>query len=88
MTFVDWLGNYNLSPGEQHRPHHWWPGNCHEAHAWACKVGIQTAIDDIQNNHPNDFVGMTFFSSPKYSQRRRRATTTGRRAAGPATTSS
>jgi hypothetical protein len=29
---------------------------------------VQTAIQDIQNNHPNDFVGMAFFSSPKYSQ--------------------
>lgn len=60
MTFVDWLGNYNTSQ-------FWWPGNCHEAHAWACKVGIQTAIDDIQKNHPNDFIGMTFFSAPKGS---------------------
>ncbi len=60
MTLVDYLGNYNT-------PLFWWPGNVHEAHAWACKVGIQTAIDDIQNNHPNDFIGLTFFSSPKYS---------------------
>jgi hypothetical protein len=57
MTFVDWLGNYNTNK-------FWWPGNVHEAHAWACKVGIQTAIDDIENNHPNDLLAMTFFSSP------------------------
>jgi hypothetical protein len=68
QTFVDWLGNYNLiTLVNNTSPHHWWPGNCHEAHAWACKVGVQTAIGDIQNNHPNDFVGMTFFSSPMYS---------------------
>lgn len=60
MTFVDWLGNYTTYQ-------FWWPGNVHEAQAWACKVGIQTAIDDIQNNHPNDYVGMTFFSTPMYS---------------------
>lgn len=60
MTWVDWLGNYNTS-------NFMWPGNVHEAQAWACKVGIQTAIDDIQNNHPNDFIGMTFFSSPSTS---------------------
>jgi hypothetical protein len=65
-TMVDWLGNYNLYTGAFGGPHHWWPGNCHEAHAWACKVGIQSAIDDIQNNHPSDFVGLTFFSSPMY----------------------
>jgi hypothetical protein len=60
MTFIDWLGNYNTG--------NWlWPGNVHEAQGWVCKVGIQTAIDDIQKNHPNDFVGLSFFSSPKYS---------------------
>ncbi|MBI3408896.1 MAG: hypothetical protein HY040_11120, partial [Planctomycetes bacterium] len=67
MTMVDWLGNYNLHTLANSQPHHWWPGNVHEAHAWACKVGIQTAIDDIKNNHPNDFVGLTFFSNPKTS---------------------
>lgn len=57
MTFVDYLGNYNTQ-------RFWWPGNCHEAQCWACKVGIQTAIEDIKNNHPGDFIGMAFFSSP------------------------
>lgn len=61
MTFVDWLGNYNTQ-------NFMWPGNVHEAQAWACKVGIQTAIDDIKNNHPNDFIGMTFFSDPMNSR--------------------
>ena len=37
MTWVDWLGNYNTGKFA-------WPGNVHEAQAWACKVGIQTAI--------------------------------------------
>jgi hypothetical protein len=61
MTLVDYLGNYNTGK-------FWWPGNVPEAQSWSCKVGIQSAIDDIKNNHPNDFVGLTFFSSPKYSQ--------------------
>ncbi|MCI0455361.1 MAG: Tad domain-containing protein [Gemmataceae bacterium] len=60
MTWVDWLGNYNSGQ-------FWWPGNVHEAQAWGCKVGIQSAIDDIKKNHPSDFVGLCFFSSPKYS---------------------
>lgn len=68
MSFVDWLGNYNLSTGYNGNPHHWWPGNCHEAHAWACKVGVSAAIDDIKNNHPSDFVGLTFFSDPMTSR--------------------
>lgn len=61
MTLVDYLGNYNANQ-------FWWPGNVPEAQSWSCKVGIQTVIDDIKKNHPNDFVGMTFFSSPKYSR--------------------
>jgi len=60
QTFVDWLGNYTINKLR-------WPGNVHEAQAWACKVGISSAIDDIRDNHPNDYVGMTFFSSPSYS---------------------
>jgi hypothetical protein len=68
MTMVDYLGNYNLATGVGGVAHHWWPGNVHEAHSWACKVGVQTAIQDIRNNHPNDFVALAFFSSPKYSQ--------------------
>jgi len=58
MTFVDYLGNYNTQ-------RFWWPGNVHEAQCWACKVGIHTAIDDIKNNHPGDFIGLAFFSDPK-----------------------
>lgn len=60
MTFVDWLGNYQTNT-------FMWPGNVHEAQSWACKVGIQTAINDIQNNHPNDYVGLSFFSTPMYT---------------------
>jgi hypothetical protein len=60
LTFIDYTGNYNMGQ-------HWWPGNITEAQAWACKAGIQTAIDDISNNHPNDYVGLTFFSTPIYS---------------------
>jgi hypothetical protein len=60
QTFVDWLGNYTCNQ-------FWWPGNVHEAQSWACKVGIQTAIGDIKNNHPNDYIGMAYFSTPMYS---------------------
>ncbi|MCI0682815.1 MAG: pilus assembly protein TadG-related protein [Gemmataceae bacterium] len=60
MTFVDYLGNYNTQ-------RFWWPGNVHEAQCWACKIGINTAISDIEKNHPNDFIGMSFFSNPATS---------------------
>jgi hypothetical protein len=65
MSFVDWLGNYSVgNDGTNYTLR--WPGNVHEAQAWTAKMGIAAAIDDIKNNHPNDFVGLTFFSSPSY----------------------
>jgi len=57
QTWVDWLGNYNTGNFS-------WPGNVPEAQSWSCKVGIQTAIDDIKKNHPSDFVALAFFSHP------------------------
>jgi hypothetical protein len=59
MTLVDFLGNYNLG-------RFWWPGTCHEAPLLPCKLGIQAALEDVQNNHPNDFVALTMFSTPEY----------------------
>ena len=33
----------------------------------AAKLGIAGALQDIQNNHPNDMVSMLMFSRPGYS---------------------
>jgi hypothetical protein len=41
-----------------------WAGNTHESQAWSCKVGLSAAISDIQNNHPGDYLGLTFFNNP------------------------
>ncbi|SIO31616.1 Putative Flp pilus-assembly TadE/G-like [Singulisphaera sp. GP187] len=66
MTMVDFLGNYNMwSQYANWNPY--WPGNCHEGPLWACKLGVQSALQDIKNNHPNDFVSLMYFSTPKYS---------------------
>ena len=67
QTWADWLGNYAVYQYPNGTYTLRWPGNVHEAQAWTCKIGISSAIDDIKNNHPNDFVGLTFFSSPSYS---------------------
>lgn len=40
-----------------------WPGTCHEAQCWQLKAGINSALDDIKNNHPNDWASMIFFSN-------------------------
>ncbi len=69
LTMVDFLGNYNLwyYANPYCSRYCWWPGTCHEAPMYACKLGIQAALNDIQNNHPNDFVSLMMFSVPRTS---------------------
>jgi len=38
------------------------PGTCTEAQCWQLKAGVQSALDDIKNNHPNDWVALIYFS--------------------------
>ena len=67
MTMVDFLGNYNLwytGYGNDCSRYCWWPGTCHESPMYACKLGIQAALNDMQNNHPNDMVSLIMFSTP------------------------
>ncbi len=69
LTMIDFLGNYNMwynvSPSCSR--YCWWPGTCHEAPMYACKLGIQAALTDISNNHPNDLVSLMMFSVPRSS---------------------
>lgn len=39
------------------------PGACHEAQCWELKAAVQSAMDDIKNNHPNDWTTLIFFST-------------------------
>jgi hypothetical protein len=41
----------------------WNPGTSYEAHDWQLKAGMNSVIADVKNNHPNDYVGMTMFST-------------------------
>ena len=43
-----------------------WSGTVHESQNWQLKAGMQSAMDDIRNNHPNDSLGMAFFSYIQY----------------------
>jgi hypothetical protein len=69
MTMIDFLDNYDLmfQVNPTGSRYCWWPGTCHEAPMYACKLGIQAALTDIQNNHPNDYVSLMMFSVPKNS---------------------
>jgi hypothetical protein len=69
LSFVDFIGNYNMwyevTPNCSR--YCWWPGTCHEAPLYACKLGIRAALTDINNNHPNDLVSLAMFSVPMAS---------------------
>jgi len=67
LTMVDFLGNYNLwytGYGNDCSRYCWWPGTCHESPMYECKLGIQAALNDAQNNHPNDYYSTIMFSTP------------------------
>ncbi|HEV2947087.1 MAG TPA: hypothetical protein VGX70_06910, partial [Gemmataceae bacterium] len=43
------------------------PGNSHDISMFPAKIGISGALNDIQNNHPNDMVSMVLFNHPLYT---------------------
>jgi hypothetical protein len=43
--------------------YNWFAGTTYEAQTWQLKAGIQSALEDIRNNHPNDLAAMSYFSS-------------------------
>ncbi|MBA4066176.1 MAG: hypothetical protein C0501_21170 [Isosphaera sp.] len=45
----------------------WLPGTCYEAQCWQLKAGLSSVIDDVRNNHPNDYVGMVMFAGNHYN---------------------
>jgi Flp pilus assembly protein TadG len=69
QSMVEFLGNFKVGYNVANDGRYfWWPGTCHEAPMYACKLGVRAALTDIQTNHPNDLVSMIFFSTPKDSQ--------------------
>jgi Flp pilus assembly protein TadG len=45
------------------QPGNWLPGTAYETQAWQLKAGINSAMDDIKKNHPNDMASLIYFSS-------------------------
>jgi len=43
-----------------------WAGTVHETQTWQLKAGVNSVLDDIRNNHPNDAVGLCYFSAGGY----------------------
>jgi Flp pilus assembly protein TadG len=67
QSMIDFLENFALAYIANDGRSIWWPGTCHEAPMYACKLGIRAALTDIQNNHPNDLVSLAMFSVPRTS---------------------
>lgn len=67
MTLVDFLGNYNMGLRANNTAYWWLPGTAHEYPLYACKVGVRAALQDMERNHPNDWVSLIFFSVPMYN---------------------
>jgi len=40
----------------------WAPGTSHEAQSWQLKAGVNSALADIEKNHPNDQAALIFFN--------------------------
>jgi hypothetical protein len=49
----------------------WLPGTCTEAQCWQLKAGMSGVIDDLRNNHPNDYAGLVMFAADAYNDVRR-----------------
>lgn len=45
----------------------WLPGTCNEAHCWQLKAGMNSVLDDVKNNHPNDLAGLVFFAASQHN---------------------
>jgi hypothetical protein len=57
-----WFGPLSMMDFIANVSGNWNSGVCHEAQCWQLKAGMNSVLDDIRNNHPNDSVGMTMFS--------------------------
>jgi len=53
---------YARSPRNQ-----WMSGTAREAQTWQLKAAVNSALEDIRVNHPNDWCGMAYFASSNFS---------------------
>lgn len=56
ISLIDFLSNYQTG-------RNWMPGTAHETATWQLKAGVQSALTDMQKNHPNDQAALIYFSS-------------------------
>ena len=52
-----------ISVNSDNNDYNWMAGTTYESHCWQLKSGIQSALDDIKSNHPNDLASLNIWSS-------------------------
>ncbi len=52
---------YFLKLSSEDRP--WWSGTTHESQCWQLKAAVNSVLDDIRKNHPNDYCGIAGFAT-------------------------
>jgi Flp pilus assembly protein TadG len=57
-----WFGPLSMMKFLAEAKANWWSGTIHESQSWQLKVAISSVLDDVRNNHPNDFAGLCFFA--------------------------
>src|SRR5262249_36532187 len=62
LSMLDFIANIGTN--------NWNPGTCHEAQCWQLKAGMNTVLDDVKANHPNDYLGMVMFAANGYNDMR------------------
>lgn len=59
LSMLNFLSARNTPGGRNY----WLAGTVHEAQCWQLKAAMNSALDDIKNNHPNDFCSLVYFSN-------------------------
>jgi Flp pilus assembly protein TadG len=59
LSMMAFISARSGSAGRQY----WAAGTVHEAQNWQLKAAVNSALDDIKNNHPNDYCSLVYFSN-------------------------
>ena len=70
LTMMAFVAMYDssLKNGTSGSPNNAWAGTIHESQTWQLKAGVNSVLNDIRNNHPNDAVGLAFFSTAGWNK--------------------
>ena len=67
ILMVDYLHNYNMYSQLPNSYYVMQPGDTYEAPVYTGRQAYQASINTVQNNHPNDWFTLVFYSEPRTS---------------------